>query len=284
MRNTLLRYGLKLIGVLLFILILTQIDRAQMLQVLANISIAHLAVMFLLFPVTYAIKSYRWHILTRHAGKEVHFVESFLVYCSGLFFGIVTPGRIGELIKVPALTTRGVPTQSAVILTIFERIIDAMFMGVIGIAAIGILWSWALAGAIAACGAMILCIGIALKNPLLRFIPTVQSTLAQWPTLLSLTFIAWVIYFLQLIILQRGFGFSVPILPFISIMTIAGIVAMMPIAPAGLGTRDAVVALLFSSFAVPTETSIAFTATIFFLTIVASSIGLVAWMYSPKHV
>lgn len=283
MRRTLLRYGLKLIGVLLFALILSRIDRTHMMQILSDVSVAHLITVFCLFPFTYAIKSYRWHVLTRNAGTEVSFLESFLVYCSGLFFGIVTPGRIGELIKIPSLTARGATKQSALILTVFERIIDAIFMGVVGIVAIGILWSWTFAGAIAACGAILFSIILILKNPLLRFMPTIQSALAQWPMLMVLTCTAWVTYFLQLIILQYGFGLDVPILPFISTMTIAGIVSMMPIAPAGLGTRDAVVAIIFASYAVSTEASIAFTAMIFFLTLLASSIGLVAWMYSPKH-
>ena len=81
--------------------------------------------------------------------------------------------------------------------------------------------------------------------------------------------------------LAVGFGISIDVPTFIAIMTLVGIISILPIAPAGLGTRDATLLFFFGSMNIPAEQSIAFSFTIFVLTIVASSIGAYFWIKYP---
>src|SRR5207249_1031405 len=52
-----------------------------------------------------------------------------------------------------------------------------------------------------------------------------------------LTIANWTVYYAQLTLIARAFGIMVPLLPFLGIMTLAGVVNLLAIAPAGLGTR-----------------------------------------------
>ncbi|MDD4628513.1 MAG: lysylphosphatidylglycerol synthase transmembrane domain-containing protein [Candidatus Peribacteraceae bacterium] len=275
------RHGMQIIGVFLFAWVLTTTDIHLIIRTLSEVPPRFLVGTLLLFPVIYTLRSIRWHILTRSMGSRVPFAESLRMYYAGIFLGMITPGRIGEAARIPFLTQQGITVRRGVLLTVLDRIFDIGCIGIVSVVAIGILWSWPLAAMIAGTLAIMGLLLVLYRGKISSMFPVVYSTLRSNSSLTLLTMVSWGFYFVQLAILRQGFALDLPLVPFFSIMTLAGIISIMPIAPAGLGTRDAFVAVMFLRYHIPTETSIAFTATIFLLTFIGSLMGLYAWFHPP---
>ncbi|MFA7682491.1 MAG: lysylphosphatidylglycerol synthase domain-containing protein, partial [Candidatus Peribacteraceae bacterium] len=188
--------------------------------------------------------------------------------------GIVTPGRIGEALKIPWLKKHGLPLKTSIALTIADRLLDITTLFVLSIGALGILfdWKYAVAG---------LC--VLLIATVLFCVRThrIEHAWAQWKKPIMITILNWTIYFLQMVFLARAFNLVIPMPAFLASMTIAGVLSMLPIAPAGLGTRDAVLVLLFTQFSIVPAQTIAFSFSLFVLMLCASLIGAYFWLWSP---
>ena len=269
-----IQYAIKGIGIVLFIWILTKIDIGELKKSLASVSVPHLFLTLILYPVIYAIRSYRWHILTNSAGAKSDLRQSTQIYMSGMFLGIATPGKLGE-----AIMSKGLNLKMATGITVLDRLLDIAIIGLLGIWAIGILISIELAGLVLISTLICCLVCIALRKLTFNLLPKID--LKIWMTVTVLTMINWAIYFLQLWILLEGFGIPVALPIFIAIMTLVGIICILPIAPAGLGTRDAALLYFFGSLGISTEQTIAFSFTIFILAIIASSIGVYFWIKYP---
>ena len=280
-----IRYILKGIGILLFIWILLQIDLDQAIESARHATPSLLVVGFLLFPVIYGIKSWRWHVLTKQAGITPAFQESAHVYIASLFLGIVTPGRIGEAFKIPWLRRRGLDMIASITVTVVDRLLDILAIALLSIAAVGILFGWEYS----IIGLLVFCIiGILLwvSQRWKKYFPQIRLVTPykyRWHVPCLLTLLNWTIYFLQMYLLAQAFSLQIPLLPFLASITIAGVVSMLPIAPAGLGTRDATLVLLFSGYGIASTDTVAFSFSVFLLTICASLIGAYFWIWS-KHV
>ncbi len=196
-----------------------------------------------------------------------------------MFLGIATPGKLGEAMKIPALISRGLTLKSATGITILDRLMDIAILGLLGIWAIGSLISVKLAGLVLVSVILLGLIAFVLRKLTLKLLPQIDTN--SWARAIALTIINWAVYFLQLWILATGFGLSINPQIFVAIMTLVGIISILPIAPAGLGTRDAALLLFFGSLGISAEKTIAFSFTIFALTIIASSIGAYFWIKYP---
>ncbi|MDD5751734.1 MAG: lysylphosphatidylglycerol synthase transmembrane domain-containing protein [Candidatus Peribacteraceae bacterium] len=274
---------LKGVGVLLFAYIIYTIDIRHALAVLLRVPPSAIMLTMGLFPAIYLLKAWRWHVLVRGTGKHEPFASSFGLYMSSLFLGIATPGKMGEALKIPALVREGMSLRNAILLTILDRVLDVLVLAVLLVAAGMLLLSDVhaalLAGALAA-AILLLLIAAVLFSRLRRFL-TPDLPLRTWLLSMTITVAGWCVYFLQLVVLAWGFGFQLPLPLFLAIMTVAGIVSVLPIAPAGLGTRDAALLFFFGRLGIPAEQTIAFAFAIFILTVLASSLCGYYWLRHP---
>ncbi|MFA6039760.1 MAG: lysylphosphatidylglycerol synthase transmembrane domain-containing protein [Candidatus Peribacteraceae bacterium] len=270
------------IGVLLFGVILLRLDAAQAAAVLASVPSAVLLAALGLFPAMYLLRSLRWHILSNIAPEPIPFNESVRVYCASLFLGIVTPGKMGETFKIPVLVAKGLSAKTSVLLTVLDRLLDIACIGTLGILAAGILFSWKTTAALGICTILFgILAGFTVRTRAARESAAVRHWLRHMPQVLLLTLLSWSLYFLQLLVLAKGFDLAVPMIPFLAIMTMTGILSLVPIAPAGLGTREAALLVFFTPYGVTPERTIAFSFSIFLLTIVGSLIGAYYWLRRP---
>jgi len=146
MRRTFL-YAIKGIGILLFGFILLKLDLRELATNFAKASPASVLLTLLLFLPIYALKCFRWHVLVRAAGANVSLRDSVQLYMSGLFLGIITPGKMGEALKIPVLRTQGLSMQDAVGITAIDRLLDVAILGLVAIWAAAVLLSAEAAGA-----------------------------------------------------------------------------------------------------------------------------------------
>lgn len=280
-----LRYALKGIGIILFVVILSRIDATKAMAALGGVSPVAVGAALGLFPLIYFIKSSRWHVLTVGSGAKSTFHESTSLYLAAMFLGVVTPGRVGEAFKIPGLVRQGLRWKDAMLLTIIDRALDMVVLGAAAIVATAMLFTLHTAALLAAVsGATVIVLAIlAWRLPRLRGAVLPNLKAKTWGWALLLTVLNWCVYFLQLVVLEHAFSLGVPLLPFLAIMMMVTIISALPIAPAGLGTRDAALLFFFGQLGIAEHVTVAFSFTIFVLTILSSLIGLYYWMRHPMH-
>lgn len=261
-------------GVILFLWILSRIDRAQLVHALAHASLPLVFIGWCLFPVIYLLKSWRWHVLVTRAGVVQSFEMSFKTYCSALFLGMITPGNAGEAMKIAYLRSAGSPLKDATLLTVLDRLFDVFWIGLFALPSVFFLLRDRFLVLTLTLIAIGLCSVLALGIVQRMFggLETLLREGLRWkPHVITLC--NWAVYYVQLLIFARAFGIDVPLLPFVAIMTIAGSASLLAVAPAGLGTRDAVVLYFFTAYAVPPSLAVAFSFSVFILTLAGSLIG-----------
>ena len=308
---------IRLIGLALFVLVLTRIDLGHSLVLLKRAAPATLAgAALLIFPMM-AVKTVRWQWLQRSAGlKETPFGRSYLAYFTGMFAGLVTPGRVGELVRVRYLTGQGAALGPALSSVVWDRIFD-----VAGLLLVGVVALWPLAdefralylATLAGLGLLVVAAfllvvrsrnRVSVAGPIsekMKESPSRMTSVPGWsvvvrvrdlaPDLLRsvsrldlatltgvvlLTLAGWVVYYLQAWLLARTLGIGLGLLPLIVAITAAAVAAFLPVSISGLGTRDAALVVLFQRFGRPPEEAVALSTLIFLILAVNAVLGFVA--------
>ncbi len=125
--NCLKKYSF-LLGLILFVIILSKLNPAEIFKNIKEINPWFLLLAsLLLFPML-IIKAYCWNYLKRQQGIKYSLKNSFLMYCSGVYIGIITPGRLGEITKALYLKKDGYSMGKSLVSTILDRLSDFAFL------------------------------------------------------------------------------------------------------------------------------------------------------------
>lgn len=295
------------VGLVLFLVILTRVDYRGAFQLIRQANpLTLLAAFFLILPMV-ALKTLRWRRLQHVARIDSGtFESSFLAYLTGMYAGLVTPGRVGEFLRVKYLTDAGAPLGPAMSTVLWDRLIDVgglFFMGLLALAPLagefGNLYR----------GLLILLVLLTLGTPVVlrggggigsraraalaalaeragapgRRAREVGSALGDtlagmgpstWLSLLALTLAGWLVYYLQAWLLARTLGIGLGLFPLVVSVTAAAVAAFLPVSISGLGTRDAAMVILFKRFGSPGEQAVALSTLVFLILIANALLGL----------
>lgn len=95
MKNgTIIKIGLT---ILLTIILLLKIHPDEIINVFSTIQPLFLLSALLFVPLMYAIRAYRWDILLRSISIQKPYPIIYRILVIGVFYGLITPGKIGEL-------------------------------------------------------------------------------------------------------------------------------------------------------------------------------------------
>lgn len=297
------------IGLVLFAVILSRTDLRQTAAAIRGARPLWFAgAVLLIFPMI-AFKTARWIDLQRAVGfSGATFGRSYLAYFTGLYAGLVTPGRVGEFVRVKFLTDQGAPFGLSMATVLWDRILD-----VLGLFLLGVLALWPLAGefrglyagslvtlALGLLGVVLLVrmgpgragglrarLGERLRRwgPAGRVVSTgggglLQASRRLRPGLLiragALTIAGWLVYYLQAVLVARSLSIPLGILPLVVCVTAAAVAAFLPLSISGLGTRDAVLVLLFGRLGRPAAEAVALSTLILALLVANALFGLAA--------
>ncbi|MBL28850.1 MAG: hypothetical protein CMM50_15010 [Rhodospirillaceae bacterium] len=100
------RYGVRLIGVVLFAAVLASVDLRQVWDSISRISLDALVEALGLLVLLLLLKCGRWFLLLTWSGIPQSVAESVDVYADSIFWGMITPGRLGELKRTLYLKRR----------------------------------------------------------------------------------------------------------------------------------------------------------------------------------
>jgi hypothetical protein len=97
------------------------VNLLEILRIIYSLNLFYIIVAIVLVPVLYGIRTVRWNIFLHSVGITIPFFKSLKVLLIGNFYGLVTPGKIGELGRAYHFNEKKVLTIPTILM---EKIID----------------------------------------------------------------------------------------------------------------------------------------------------------------
>ena len=230
---------------------------------------------------------------------------------SSLYIGLITPGRIGEFVKVYYLKSdKGISISKGLSSVLVDRLFDVYLLIILGF--IGI-WQFGILGELS--NSFLVLIVIVVLTPMIMFnkqlmgkcirilykvavIEKVKGEIEEnfgdfynWlqklisPRLLVsglLTCIGYLIFFIQCYLIVIAMGLSINFITITLFMAISNLISFIPVSVSGLGTRDAILIFLFSLIGLEPELAVSYAFMIFITFFVAGGlIGAVSFWFCP---
>lgn len=296
---------------MLLLIVLIRIDFGKLSRIIYQVNISYLLVVIALNIPQLFLKSYRWNCLLKQ--QDIHYsqIQSFLVYLSSLYIGCVTPGRLGEFVKVLYLKSgKCISLSKGMSSVILDRLFDLyllMILGVIG------LWKFDIMGKLSNTALFLLVVIVlaplfVLNKQLARklvnllyyltIIKKVKGNVEERfvdfydginqlisPRLLFsilLTCISYFIIFTQCYLILIAVGISINFITITLFMAISNLISFIPISISGLGTRDVTLIYLFSLIGLTSEIAVSYAFLVFITFFVCGGLmGAVAWWIKP---
>lgn len=266
---------LPIIGLSLFAYTIYRLEPSKIID--AFLSVNPL-VLLLALPLTIPrilIRNYSWFLIQREQNITVSYWQSLYIFLIGYFYGSITPGYIGQLMRIPHLKERtNEPYGKLFVNSTIETIVHTSSLYVmILIGAILVLGSfpdlfyviviWLIAFILILLlflnnerGEKIFHILIlylipsTLKNHLYQFVDTFYTDFPSIKKLLFPLFLGvftWIIIFTQVYLIVLALDLPIPYLLFLLLFPVANAAGFIPITFAGLGTREVTAIVIFTT-------------------------------------
>lgn len=297
---------LRLGGAGLLVFLLARVDREQFFSTLARTSLPPvLAALVLDVPVV-AVRALRWRRILKAQHISYGLGRSMLSYFGGVFVGMLTPARLGELAKALQVSSdEGIRVRRAFPSVVVDRLFDLYVLVLVGGAALislgaagNALTVAMVAGLLAALTAGVALLAsdasFALAGAFGRPLVSEGGWLAELHTGLRLmsppaiaagalfTVLAYSIFYAQAYLLALAVGLEATVLQVSFAVSLGSLATVLPISVSGIGTREAAVVAYLSAASLPFETAVAFSLLLFAVVYVGTlSAGSVAWLLKP---
>jgi uncharacterized protein (TIRG00374 family) len=306
-------------AIVVFLLLFAKLDRVSAAAATMDPYLLALAA-FLVVPML-LVSFVKWQLLLRSSDIKIPFIESRRIYLIGIFFSLITPSKIGTLIKFYYLKKdHGTPSGLAFSLSLMDKMFDVvvvviagaagilLFSGpghalsevpiIVGIAFVAVFLSLFLSrGAfMKVMTPLIARMGFAAKFLSVKKLDAKQAasdiyapfgTLKRKPAhLLGVIFfllLFWVFYGMQMILLAASLGTYIsPLTAFLAVCT-GTLIGLIPVTIGGIGTRDATLVYIMSIIGISMENGILISLLLFALTqVVMALLGGIAYAASGK--
>jgi len=277
---------LQLLGLVLFIYLLWKIDAYKALESIKNFSL----IWFVLYAVCYLImvltKSYRWKTLLHDQNINYSFKKVLKINITSNFWGAITPGRLGEFIKLDFLVKDNVPIVKGILNIIIDRTFDVImlfFFSFISFIYFGKIFYVETKGLILIFITLLIILSVAVflrkgfknfvKIFLKQLLPINRYKLVNdnwklfikefkeihYKTFIKMIFQSLLIYFLFFLmtfIVAIGFKVRISFIYLSLCVSISSLISLLPISVGGVGTREALFILLLGKISISKETAL----------------------------
>jgi uncharacterized protein (TIRG00374 family) len=300
MKLPLRRIGI--IGIIIFIILLSQIDRSALLSLFLGMDGFYAFIWIALTLPSVALKSWKWMALLEK-GERPSFLRSVEAWVCGFGAGIVTPAKVGDFFRAAFLKA---PKRKAFVSVLVDRLIDILALLALGGLSAVLLFSrqdplFSLSYIFFFLLAALFLGGVAAGNKgfmcryfggfYLKFMPQ-KIKLHAGPDLpsfykslghigkkkaalnMGLTFAAWLICFGQYWMLSKALGIGLSYTQILIAAPVIILAQLIPVSVLGLGTREGASVLLLAFFGVSAEKAIAFSLGILIQDLLLGGVGL----------
>jgi uncharacterized protein (TIRG00374 family) len=265
--------------------------------------------------ILHVLKSIRWKLMLDAQHIPLGWGEALVVYMAGMFLGVLTPGRFGDLAKIWYLRQAGHSAGQASVSVLIDRVLD--WAALMVITSVALIWYarmllalsprlFALsagATAIMLAGGVMVVVVMAggggragswlIERLPVRLIERVRQPWRDfrrgwdelprriWPALIALTALNWLMYLAIVYLLTRTVGLTLGVWQTVSFYALSTIVSALPLSVMGIGTRDATLVLLFGLLDEPASSALAFSACLLFNYLVVGMYGALAYLIRP---
>lgn len=304
---------LKLIGLILFGILIFSLDWKEAINIVLKTDPAFIALAGALNFLFIIFKSLRWYTLLKLQNINYGLVRALRIYQAGSFFSIVTPGRLGDLIKVAYLKRdTGVLNRIGLVSVIFDRLFDLITL------ALSALLFLLLEKTPASMGTSIIIFAclLAVLTPLtfsrifFRFtisafskLPLIgkklhnkSAELQEWHSMLrqvvrlsligpfALSCLAYGSLFAGGYVLALGQNFPLSFIQAGFCIALANVVALLPFSVAGVGTRDVAMVVMFATFGLSQAQALLFSIGYLFVNLIfANTLGAFFWLQETRR-
>lgn len=304
------RRYLRYLGFVLFAVLIFSIDIENALTIFARMDLYWLFLAGIGHAAFTFFKSVRWHSLLSIQGIRYPFSSAIVAYHRGSFFSLITPGRIGDVIKVDYLKRDiGVPYRLGISSVIMDRLLDlATLIGSAGLSVLiigasgNLLQSvvilsvlFALATYVAASEVIVpQLLGASTRLPLVgRLFASRREMLLEahdafrallvprlvGPLMISL--VSYLAVYGGSFAIARAQNLELDLIQIVYAISLTSIVSLIPVTVSGIGTRDLVMILIFSTFGHNKEQAIAFSFAYLVVNILfGNAVGAYYWFKS----
>lgn len=314
-----LKYIFSLIGIVLFIIILSGVNLLELQRILLGINVGYLALTVLLNLIAIIFKTFKWKWVTNIISPDFSLKEAFISYMVGFSFSMFTPAKVGDLIKIFYVEKTGQDYGKAFSVVVVDRIIDIFllfFMGITGIFAFSYLYNFEILPLWVLILLIILLIsGTALifSRRTLRFllkplhgriipknwlegaenlfnnyfegVNTLVKNIGKLKYAIAAGLASWIMPFLYGYTMALSIGIELPIIFFVALIPIVCIIELLPISISGIGTRDLALIYLFGLQGISPESALAFSVLYLFICYwLVGLAGILIWLKYPIEI
>ena len=309
-RRSALRTALRLLGPLILVVVIARLpDRDEMLRALAAAAPAPLFLAVLLNAVNVHLKVIRWQVLLRTRGVLYPTRRAFSAFLSSVYVGMLTPGRVGDVLRVQYLRhDLDVPYAEGLASIVMDRLCDLYVLA--AFVAFGVVRyspvivgelayvTWGGVIAIAVAPLFLLVPGLAerllrglydrlsrgrAEGGLDRFLAAVRANIGR-PLLvtLPLTALAFGVNYAQGWIIGRAMGIDLGLVDATCLLAIASLLGLLPISVSGVGVRELFFSLVFPLLGLGAAVGVSFGLLVFAVIYVVNiGAGFVSWQLAP---
>lgn len=308
------KWAIRFSGLIILAIILFNIDIPATYQILLNTNwILLITGLFLVFPQI-CMRAWRWHILMRMQQIEYSWKDAVTAYFAGLFIGTITPGRLGDFIKVQYLRNEGYSFGKSFLSVLLDRCYDLAALMIVGyISIIFLIQQFStktflistIFVLIPVVGILLYFLGIIKKENIERIMTLIapdryrsmisvtihdffndlsQIKIGPLFKALMITGVIWVIYFIMSYCFALSLSLPISFFYLMACVSISAFITLLPLSISGIGTRDAVFILLFGYIGISSESAVAYSVLILLMYMMNGIIGFFAWQMKPVRV
>jgi uncharacterized protein (TIRG00374 family) len=266
---------LPFIGLIILAYIIYSLDVHKIITAFLSIEPIFIMYSLLLTIPLLILRNVIWQIILKEQKITVRFFDSLKIYLIGVFYGSISPGYYGQLMRIPYLKDKtGEPFGKLFINTIIETFLHTfslygmMIIGAVLVSGtipqllpITIVWiiCWALLAVYFTRkerGEKFFRVFITylipkkVKPHLNAFVDSFYSDFPRFKAMIFpfiLGSITWIIVFSQEYMILLGLGLQIPYFAFLVLFPIANVAGFIPITFAGLGTRELTAIIIFTT-------------------------------------
>jgi glycosyltransferase 2 family protein len=276
----------------LLVLLAGQVPITDMLTAMDRLQPGTFAASLALVLVSYLGRAQRWAALLARTGARIHGVTAYCLTLTGVGYGLVTPGKVGEFARALHLNA---PRSRALASVVWDRVTDVLLLETLSLPAFLLVPAWRgpvlwLYSAVVAgtLGLVVILESASVQALAERLLPFAAGPLASWRdastgTLASRAFSVglagglfyYVFNFAAAFLLLRDLVPAAPARLVLS-FPIIPLLGNLPIAFSGIGLREHVSAVLFHEIGASTAAGPAFSLLLFTVaTLTPGLLGLV---------
>jgi len=283
---------LSLIGIVLFLFILTRINLNDLYTVFLKINIVFLLLALFVNFIAVLLKAEKWRIVVNSIKGDFSLSASVKAFLVGFSFSTITPAKLGDFIKVFYIKDDHCGWGQSLATVVIDRLIDIILLcsiAVIGIFGFSIIyhieilsWGFIILILLGVLVSVYIFLNKSILSKILKpffnhFVPNnlkgrVSGYYHDFYTGLLIFYcdkrrffssicigiISWIPPILYGYLLACSIGMNIDIFFFILVIPVISLLDLLPISISGIGTRDVALIFLFGLKGVPAESAVAF--------------------------